>query len=142
MNTSSPTKITFNGFMDGLACESSLVFAWRAAGSIYRDVVRTFAPAFIDECVNRLGGRTGPSIKLVSTGHSLGGGLAQQFAYAHCVDARVPRVSKVYAFDPSPVTGFFSVKRAVRNINRKHLRIDRIYERGEILAIVRSMMRY
>jgi hypothetical protein len=70
--------------------------------------------------------------------HSLGGGLAQQFAYAHCLDDRVPRVADVYAFDPSPVTGFFSVKRSVRNVNRQGLKIDRIYERGEILAIVRS----
>jgi hypothetical protein len=106
----------------------------------YTDVVRTFAPAFIDEFVQRLAGRALASIELVSTGHSLGGGLAQQFAYAHCLDDRVPRVNQVYAFDPSPVTGFYSVKRAVRNVNRKTLKIDRIYERGEILAVVRSIM--
>jgi len=46
----------------------------------------------------------------------------------------------VYAFDSSPVTGFFSVKRAVRNVNRKTLDIDRIYERCEILAVLRSAM--
>jgi pimeloyl-ACP methyl ester carboxylesterase len=106
----------------------------------YIDVVRTFAPAFVDELAKRLDGRAPQSIELISTGHSLGGGLAQQFAYAHCLDERVPRVSSVYAFDPSPVTGFFSVKRKVRNINRKTLEIDRIYERGEILAVVRSIM--
>ena len=69
----------------------------------------------------------------------MGGGLAQQFAYAHCLDDRVPPVVKVYAFDPSPVTGFFSVNRAVRNANRVGLQIARIYERGEILAVVRSI---
>lgn len=106
----------------------------------YTDVVRTFAPAFMDEFVNRLSGRAMQSIELISTGHSLGGGLAQQFAYAHCLDARVPRVTKVYAFDSSPVTGFFSVQRAVRNVNRMTLDIDRIYERGEILAILRSIL--
>lgn len=102
----------------------------------YSDVVHSFAPAFVEEFI-----KTGhaASIELVSTGHSLGGGLAQQFAYAHCLTDQVPRVSKVYAFDPSPVTGFFRVKRSVRNVNRKGLKIQRIFERGEILAIVRSM---
>jgi pimeloyl-ACP methyl ester carboxylesterase len=105
----------------------------------YTDVVRTFAPAFVDEFVNRLGDCAAQPVELISTGHSLGGGLAQQFAYAHCVDEKVPRVTKVYAFDPSPVTGFYSVKRSVRDVNRTSLKIDRIYERGEILAIVRSI---
>ncbi len=49
------------------------------------------------------------SLPLVSVGHSLGGGLAQHFAYALRLDPRVPRVSQVYAFDPSPVTGWSSV---------------------------------
>jgi hypothetical protein len=105
----------------------------------YTDVVRTLAPAFVDEFIKRMAGRAVSTIELISTGHSLGGGLAQQFAYAHCLNDRVPRVTKVYAFDPSPVTGFFSVKRSVRDMNRKALKIDRIYERGEILAIVRSI---
>ena len=43
------------------------------------------------------------------------------------------------AFDPSPVTGFFSVDPDTRDMNRRTLAIDRIYERGEILAIVRSL---
>jgi len=45
----------------------------------------------------------------------------------------------VYAFDASPVTGFYSVNRKTPNINKKHLAIDRIYERGEVLAIVPSL---
>jgi hypothetical protein len=45
----------------------------------------------------------------------------------------------VFAFDPSPVTGYYSVEKAIREHNRKTLSIDRIYERGEILAIVRSL---
>lgn len=105
-------------------------------GDQYSDVVHSFAPAFIDEFLKTA--HCAP-VDLVSIGHSLGGGLAQQFAYAHCLDHRVPRVAKVYAFDPSPVTGYFSVKRSVRDVNRKALKIDRIYERGEILAIVRSI---
>jgi hypothetical protein len=77
---------------------------------------------------------------LYSTGHSLGGGLAEEFAYALPNNyPGVPRVSKVYAFDPSPVTGFMSVKRTTREENKKGLKIDRIYERGEVLAILRSL---
>jgi pimeloyl-ACP methyl ester carboxylesterase len=105
----------------------------------YTDVVRTLAPAFIKEFRTRMSQQPHGSVELISIGHSLGGGLAQQFAYAHCLEPDVPRVTKVCAFDPSPVTGFFSVKRSVRNQNRKMLEINRIYERGEILAVVRSI---
>jgi hypothetical protein len=72
--------------------------------------------------------------------HSLGGGLAQEFAYSLPVGTfDAPRATKVYAFDPSPATGFLSVKRATRNENKKGLKTDRIYERGEVLAILRSI---
>ncbi len=77
--------------------------------------------------------------KLFATGHSLGGGLAQQFAYSLPLTPTVPRVHTVYAFDPSPVTGFYSVPVLLRDKNKWDLFIDRIYERGEILALVRSL---
>jgi hypothetical protein len=98
-----------------------------------------FAKAFADECIKRHQLGRPVSAHLYSTGHSLGGGLAQQFAYALPDVPNLPRVEKVYAFDPSPVTGFFSVDKKVREINRASLKIDRIYERGEILAIARSL---
>jgi hypothetical protein len=98
-----------------------------------------FAKAFADECIKRSKLGQPVSAHLYSTGHSLGGGLAQQFAYALPDLPSVPRVEKVYAFDPSPVTGFFSVDNELREINRASLKIDRIYERGEILAIARSL---
>lgn len=77
---------------------------------------------------------------LIATGHSLGGGLAQEFAYGQYRQRDVPAVTKVYAFDASPVTGFFSVDKKIRDENRKGLYIDRIYERHEILAILRSFV--
>jgi pimeloyl-ACP methyl ester carboxylesterase len=99
---------------------------------------KEFGKAFAAHAVKRNEeGRPIPP-QLYSTGHSLGGGLAQQFAYALPDLPGVPRVQQVYAFDPSPVTGFFSVKKRLRDINRASLKIDRIYERGEILAIARS----
>lgn len=107
----------------------------------YTEIVEVFAPAFITEFKRRASAPGGDYLKgasIYSTGHSLGGGLAQQFAYALPPDTVVPRVTHVYAFDPSPVTGFFSVQPEVRDVNKVGLSIDRIYERGEILALVRS----
>ena len=77
---------------------------------------------------------------LCATGHSLGGGLAQELAYALTLDSTVPRITEVYAFDPSPVTGYFSVPADIRDKNKLTLTTDRIYERGEILALARSLV--
>ena len=111
----------------------------------YTVVVKTFGKAFVEEYLKRsvepewtfLG-----QAKLYSTGHSLGGGLAQQFAYSLPLNANVPRVTQVFAFDPSPVTGFFSVGKVLRTTNAQNLKIDRIYERGEILAYFRSLTNF
>jgi hypothetical protein len=65
--------------------------------------------------------------------------LAHEFAYSLPI-ADAIRPKKVYAFDPSPVTGYFSVDRKTREENARNLAIHRIYERKEVLAILRSMM--
>jgi hypothetical protein len=107
----------------------------------YTDVVQTFAPAFAVELRRRAQAMPvlrSSQLELFSTGHSLGGGLAQQFAYSLPYDS-VKHVKQVYAFDPSPVTGFYSVARTLRDENKQGLLIDRIYERGEVLAILRSL---
>jgi pimeloyl-ACP methyl ester carboxylesterase len=107
----------------------------------YTDVVQTFAPEFVKHLRRRLNDPTRPrsgQTTLIATGHSLGGGLAQQFAYSVPLDSPA-RVETVYAFDPSPVTGFYSVRRKLRDHNRRDLKIDRIYERGEVLALLRSL---
>ena len=85
--------------------------------------------------------------QIVSTGHSLGGGLAQHLAYSfpeiRGADGKLmPRVSKVYGFDPSPVTGWYSVPRALRVMNASGLHIDRVFEHGEILSYIRLILRY
>jgi hypothetical protein len=108
----------------------------------YSEIVSRFAPDFVCALANRI--KNGDPaywqrVKVYSTGHSLGGGLAQQFAYALPIGSGVPKVSEVYSFDPSPVTGFYSVKRALRNHNKYGLKIGRIYERGEVLAVMRSI---
>ncbi|MDB5817336.1 MAG: putative lipoprotein transrane [Rhizobacter sp.] len=110
----------------------------------YSAVVQHFGPAFVAEYRTRLASGDAQwqflrHAAIYSTGHSLGGGLAQQFAYAMPLDDIVKPVTKVYAFDPSPVTGYYSVDQDVREANSKDLLIDRIYERGEVLALVRSL---
>lgn len=72
--------------------------------------------------------------RVVAIGHSLGGGLAQQAAY---VDKRIRRV---YAFDPSPVTGS-SDQHSRYDETRFGLRIERVYEHGEMLAYGRYFVR-
>lgn len=108
----------------------------------YTEIVNRLAPAFADELCRRIKDGRIPdaaNVRVISTGHSLGGGLAQQFAYSLQEPPNLPRVTEVYAFDPSPVTGYYSVPAAQREHNSLGLAIDRIYERGEILALLRSL---
>ena len=107
----------------------------------YTKVVREVGPAFVQEFARRARlpeNAHFSSATILSTGHSLGGGLAQQFAYALPITPAGPRVSKVLAFDPSPVTGFYSVDKATRDHNKIGLSIERTYERGEVLAFLRA----
>jgi len=78
----------------------------------------------------------GAGTQFVSVGHSLGGGLAQQAAYAE----RNGDIKYVYAFDPSPVTGFFDISELVRVHSTEGLGVDRAYEQGEILMLPRLLI--
>lgn len=80
---------------------------------------------------------TNQSIKIISIGHSLGGGLAQYMAYA------IPEINHVYTFNSSPVTAYYSVKlKALRNENKKNAVIYRLYESGEALTFIRKAMTF
>jgi hypothetical protein len=136
--------VTFGGtvFKSGKDWKSNLRWFTPAHDDEYTEIVRTFAPAFEKEYLRRANTHKGAYLRgatLYATGHSLGGGLAQQFAYCLPLNPSLPRVTKVYAFDPSPVTGFYSVEVATRNENKNKLLIDRIYERREVLSMVRSL---
>jgi hypothetical protein len=72
--------------------------------------------------------------RIVSTGHSLGAGLAQFVALAN------KRIKKVFAFDPSPVTGAHLIDKKVLRANVQGLTIDRIAQYGEILSIPRRLI--
>jgi len=109
----------------------------------YTQIVDVLGPAFVVRFLQRLEEPGEAHLKhadLFATGHSLGGGLAQQFAYSLPRSPLVPRVAQVYAFDPSPVTGYYSVDAETRDSNKMGLKIDRIFEREEVLAAVRSIM--
>ena len=71
---------------------------------------------------------------IVSTGHSLGAGLAQFVALAN------KRIRKVYAFDPSPVTGAHLIDKKLLRANVQGLTIDRIAQYGEVLSVPRRLI--
>ncbi len=77
-----------------------------------------------------------PGARIVAAGHSLGGGLAQFSAY------RCDQIKIVYAFDSSPVTGFFSIPKDIRRQNKCGVVIHRVYNRGEALAIMRGPIKF
>jgi len=106
----------------------------------YSVLSASFMPAFMSAYRARSeapGGGWLRTAQLVSTGHSLGGGLAQRFAYALRRNQGVPAVHEIFAFDPSPVSG----KRESEDWQEaaKGLTINRIYNRGEFLASLRSI---
>jgi len=75
-----------------------------------------------------------PGTRIVTVGHSLGGGLAQQAAYMS------EHIHRVYAFDPSPVTGWTDMHTRYP-AKPWPLVIERVYEHGEVLAYVRFVLR-
>jgi pimeloyl-ACP methyl ester carboxylesterase len=94
------------------------------------NVVRERIAGVVDRARHRR-----PRCRIVATGHSLGGGLAQYAAYAHS------DIKLVVAFDSSPVTGFRSVPKPSRDANARGVSIFRVYEKGEILAFLRGFLR-
>jgi hypothetical protein len=76
----------------------------------------------------------GSDVLFVAVGHSLGGGLAQQAAYADGA------IRYVYAFDSSPITGLFDISAIVLARNTRGLGVDRAYEAGEILTLPRVLI--
>lgn len=103
---------------------------------ITRDLVSRIFEAELQDRIRQ--GTLPAQVKILAIGHSLGGGLAQQLAYAMPRTSTLPlKVSTVIAFNSSPVTGWFSTANPPRDDNTRGLEIDRIFEHGEALAYIR-----
>ena len=98
------------------------------------DQVRDHIDEFIGQVTRQSCYREGVT-RIIAVGHSLGGGLAQLASYAS------PAVRRVYAFDPSMVTGFYTGGLRNRDTNVIGHRTERVYEHGEILAYGRLILR-
>ena len=128
--------IAFRGTVGGNRGDWESNFHWiLRAFPIYDqyDQVRDHIGDFIDRLQSDRCYRAGAT-QITAVGHSLGGGLAQLAAYSD------PRIRRVYAFDPSMVTGFYSVDPPNRDRTVQGLRMERIYEFGEVLAYGRLIM--
>ncbi len=85
-----------------------------------------------------------PNAEIVVAGHSLGGGLAQFAAHGFPLEngtRSASAISRVYVFDPSPVTGFYSFREQQRKANATGLHTFRVYDHGEVLAYLRWFMK-
>ncbi len=103
----------------------------------------------VDRLINMAAARLGCTPKrITAVGHSLGGGLAQHAAYAQQWQMKSPArragITRVYAFDPSFVTGFYDkdIDPVSRDRVVRGLKIERVYEHGEILAYPRFVLRH
>lgn len=98
----------------------------------YYHQVQVVTPLLIENTQKMLPGHT---IEFIATGHSLGGGLAQQAAYS------CDHIKKVIVFDPSPVTGYKDIKKELRVLYEKGIDTSRVYHKGEILSYIRNFIR-
>ena len=131
--------------------EKQLIIAFRGTGkrlgdwfSNFRWVTR-FIPGVhdhydmvrdnIESILSQVIALAGPVSQIITTGHSLGGGLAQQAAYGS------KNIKTVYAFNPTPITGYRNIDKPTLRENRKGIFIARIFEHGEILAYMRFGLR-
>ena len=137
-NGSNAIIVAFGGTVGSSIEDWKANFRWFLPASRdddeYGVLVNQFAPAFARELERRSAAQPWLSnATITSVGHSLGGGLAECFAYA--LNA-AQGCHSVYAFDPSPV----SAKHDSTDFAERaaHLTINRIYRRDEILAAVRS----
>ncbi|MBO2009947.1 hypothetical protein [Hymenobacter negativus] len=93
---------------------------------------RALTPVVVARLDSAYGGRE----RVFATGHSLGGGLAQHAGYT------CPRIEKVFAFDSSPLTGYFDVAKKERLLHGSKRRTFLVYESYEVLALFRMVPAY
>jgi len=94
--------------------------------------VRALTPALVAGLDAAYGGQE----RVFAAGHSLGGGLAQH-AGLSC-----GRVEKVFAFNSSPLTGYFDLSSRERQPFGQGRRAFLIYESNEVLSVLRFVPSY
>ncbi len=98
----------------------------------YYHQVQTLTPIIIEQVKEKLGDMP---VEFITTGHSLGGGLAQQAAYS-CKD-----IKKVIVFNSTPVTGYMDINQKERVINHMGIETSRVFHSGEVLSYLRDFIR-
>ena len=88
---------------------------------------RVLTPVLVAKLDSAYGGRQ----RVMAAGHSLGGGLAQHAGFT------CGRVEKVFAFNSSPLTGYFDVAKRERLRHGSGRRTYLVYESYEVLAMLR-----
>lgn len=94
------------------------------------------ARALAPVVVAKLDSAYGPRLRIFATGHSLGGGLAQHAGYT------CPRIEKIFAFNSSPLTGYFDVAKKDRLHHGSLRRTYLVYESYEALTLFRYVPVY
>ena len=115
------------------------VFPWHK--DEYTEVMDSFNSIFKEELKSRFSKEKIEDVKIYAVGHSLGGGLAQLFAYSFSVGETL-KVERVYAFNSSPITGYFLVNKRKLERTTRDLDIDRVYLQGEILSYLRNVVNF
>ncbi len=162
MNTSGPTNrlvVAFRGTEVGDWNDWMANLRWFIPRCIRRDEYVEAEELLGPLLEGNIGAATKP-VEIITTGHSLGGGLAQHVFYHSYTLKPGARATQCYAFDPSPVTGWWQgagAKKAREDEMRRlagawkspepmlkqyHFGTVRVYERGEILQSVRAFLRW
>ena len=100
------------------------------------DVILDQIDKLLDDAIEQVTSHANTQMRIIATGHSLGGGLATKAAYSSA------KIQEVIAINSSPVTGYYDVPAGRRARNKKNLLITRIFEHGEILAFARYPLRF
>jgi hypothetical protein len=123
--------IAFRGTDSGDTGDWVSNFRWFALAPYFDEYDQVGAE--IRDVINKIYASGCRPPRIIVTGHSLGGGLAQHAAYGD------KRITYAYAFDPSPVTGYFDFPWRTLRVTRNAFGTDRVYEAGEILSLPRYL---